>query len=81
MLAPKFHPPDANYAHVWHGDVVWRHRIKGGTTDEAFRERCFAWELGVSSKNTEGKEINKTLSRYIQIITDEGEYMQGRYIV
>ena len=24
------------------------HRIKGGATDEAFKERCFLWEIGAS---------------------------------
>ena len=26
------------------------HRIKGGTTDEAFQEQCFLWEKGASVK-------------------------------
>ena len=29
-------------------DVVWCHRIKAGTTDEAFQEQRFLWERGAS---------------------------------
>ena len=39
-------------SHVWHGDAVWCHKvtgIKGGTTDDAFRERGFLWERGASA--------------------------------
>ena len=40
-----------NYANVWHGDVVWCHKVtelKGENTDEAFQEQCFQWEQGAS---------------------------------
>ena len=29
-------------------DVTKCHRVKGGTTDEAFQERSFLWERGAS---------------------------------
>lgn len=32
------------------GDIVMSksHRIKGGTTDEAFQKQCFLWERGAT---------------------------------
>ena len=32
----------------WHSVMSQIHRIKGGTTDEAFQEQCWLWERGAS---------------------------------
>ena len=33
-----------NYANVWHGDMVWCHKV--AAPDGAFEEKCFLWERG-----------------------------------
>ena len=38
-----------NRANVWHGDVLWCHKIielKGETTEDALKGQCFLWKPG-----------------------------------
>ena len=65
------------YVTLWCSVMSQSHRIRGGATDEAFKDQCFLWERGASvselkwtrNKALEGKgkekECKKTFNSYI----------------
>ena len=46
---------------MWHGDIVWCHKvkgIKGGTTDKTREEQCFLWvERSEETGASEGVDL------------------------